>query len=44
MSYLLAAYSMVFILLFLYVISMSSKQKRLESELETLRKLLERKK
>ncbi len=44
MSYLLAAYSLVWILLFAYVLSISSKQKKLEMELETLRKLLERKK
>jgi CcmD family protein len=44
MSYLLAAYSVVWILLFAYVFSISSKQKKLESEMETLRKLLERKK
>jgi CcmD family protein len=43
MSYLLAAYSLVWILLFAYVLSISSKQKKLEMELETLRKLLERK-
>lgn len=43
MSYLLAAYSVVWILLFAYVLSISSKQKKLEMELETLRKLLERK-
>jgi len=43
MSYLLAAYSVVWILLFAYVLSISSKQKKLEIELETLRKLLERK-
>jgi CcmD family protein len=44
MSYLLAAYSVVWILLFAYVLSISSKQRKLEMELETLRKLLERKK
>jgi len=44
MSYLLAAYSLVWILLFAYILSISSKQKKLEIELETLRKLLERKK
>ena len=43
MSYLLAAYSLVWILLFAYVLSISSKQRKLEMELETLRKLLERK-
>jgi CcmD family protein len=44
MSYLLAAYSLVWILLFAYVLSISSKQKKLETEVETLRKLLDRKK
>jgi CcmD family protein len=44
MSYLLAAYSVVWILLFAYILSISSKQKKLEMELETLRKLLDRKK
>ncbi len=44
MSYLLAAYSVVWILLFAYILSISSKQKKLEMEMETLRKLLERKK
>ncbi len=44
MSYLLAAYSVVWILLFSYILSISSKQKKLEMELDTLRKLLERKK
>jgi CcmD family protein len=44
MSYLLAAYSVVWILLFAYILSISSKQKKLEMEIETLRKLLERKK
>jgi CcmD family protein len=44
MSYLLAAYSLVWILLFAYVLSISSKQKKLDMEVETLRKLLDRKK
>ena len=44
MSYLLAAYSVVWILLFAYILSISSKQKKLEMEMDTLRKLLERKK
>jgi CcmD family protein len=44
MSYLVAAYSLVWILLFAYLLSISSKQKKLEVEVETLRKLLERKK
>jgi len=44
MSYLLAAYSVVWILIFAYILSISSKQKKLEVEMETLRKLLDRKK
>jgi len=44
MNYLLAAYSLVWVLLFFYVLSISTKQKKLELELETLRRLLERKK
>jgi CcmD family protein len=44
MSYLLVAYSLVWILLFAYILSISSKQRKLEMEMETLRKLLERKK
>jgi CcmD family protein len=44
MSYLLAAYSLVWILLFAYILSISSKQKKLDMEVETLRKLLDRKK
>ena len=44
MSYLLTAYSVVWILLFAYVFSISSKQKKLELEMETLRKLVDRKK
>lgn len=44
MSYLLAAYSLVWILLFAYIVSISSKQKKLETEIDTLRKLVERKK
>ena len=43
MSYLLAAYSLVWILLFAYVLSISSKQKKLDMEVDTLRKLLDRK-
>lgn len=41
MSYLLAAYSVVWILIFAYIQSISSKQKKLDREVETLRKLIE---
>lgn len=44
MSYLFAAYAVVWIVLFAYVMSISSKQKKLDREMETLKKLLEQKK
>jgi len=44
MSYLFAAYAVVWIVLFGYVMSISSKQKSLDREMETLKKLLEQKK
>ena len=44
MSYLLAAYSVVWILLFAYITNIASKQRRLDRDLETIKKLLERKK
>jgi CcmD family protein len=43
MSYLFSAYAVVWIALFAYVLSISSKQKELDREMETLRKLLEQK-
>ena len=43
MIYLFAAYTAVWILLFTYVSSISSRQRRLDREMETLRKLLEQK-
>jgi CcmD family protein len=42
--YLFAAYTAIWILLFTYVASISSRQRRLDQEMETLRKLLEQKK
>ncbi|MGH9391094.1 MAG: CcmD family protein [Vicinamibacteria bacterium] len=42
--YLFAGYAVIWILLFAYILSISSKQRKLEMELETLRKLLDRKK
>jgi CcmD family protein len=42
--YLFAAYTAVWILLFSYVARISSRQRRLDQEMETLRKLLERRK
>ncbi len=44
MSYLFTAYAVVWILLFAYIMSVSGKQKRLDQEIETLRKILEQKK
>jgi CcmD family protein len=35
-NYLLAAYSIIFVAIFLYVIFLRSRQRRLESELRTL--------
>lgn len=43
MSYLFTAYAVVWIALFAYILSISSKQKKLDRELETLKKLLEQK-
>ncbi len=43
MSYLFTAYSVVWILLFAYIMSVSSKQKQLDQEIETLRQILEKK-
>ena len=44
MSYLFAAYAVTWILLFLYMWSMASKQKKLDAEIATLEKLIEQKK
>ena len=44
MSYLFAAYTAIWILLFAYVSSISSRQRKLDREMETLKKLLEQKK
>jgi CcmD family protein len=44
MSYLFAAYTVTWILLFLYITGIASKQKKLDSELATLKKLIEQKK
>jgi CcmD family protein len=41
MSYLFAAYAVVWIAIFAYVLNISSQQKKLDREMETLRKLLE---
>lgn len=44
MSYLFAAYAVTWILLFFYVGAIASKQKKLDAEVETLKKLVEHKK
>ncbi len=43
MSYLFAAYAVIWLALFAYVMSLSSKQKTLDQEIETLKKLLKEK-
>ena len=44
MSYLFAAYTVTWVLLFLYVWGIASRQKKLDAELATLKKLIEQKK
>ncbi len=44
MSYLFAAYAVTWILLFLYISGISTKQKNLDAEMATLKKLIEQKK
>ncbi|HLE21718.1 MAG TPA: CcmD family protein [Vicinamibacteria bacterium] len=44
MSYLFAAYMVIWIALFTYILSLSKRQKRLHREIETLRRILEEKK
>jgi len=41
MSYLFASYTIIWLALFAYVVSLSRRQKRLDQEIETLRNLLE---
>ncbi len=44
MSYLFAAYAVTWIFLFLYLLGISAKQKKLDTEIATLKKLIEQKK
>ena len=44
MSYLFAAYTVTWIFLFLYLLGISAKQKKLDTEMATLKKLIEQKK
>jgi len=41
MSYLFASYTVIWLAIFAYVVSLSRKQKRLNQEIETIKKLLE---
>ena len=44
MSYLFAAYTVTWVLLFFYLLGISTKQKKLDAEMATLKKLIEQKK
>ena len=44
MSFLFAAYMVIWIALFIYLTSLSKKQQRLDREIETLKKILDEKK
>ena len=44
MSYLFAAYMVIWTALFFYMVSLSKKQQRLDGEIEILKKILEEKK
>ncbi len=44
MSYLFAAYTVTWVLLFAYICALGGKQKKLDEELTTLRKLIEQRK
>jgi CcmD family protein len=44
MNYLFAAYTVTWVLLFAYIYALGGKQKKLDEELMTLRKLIEHKK
>ena len=41
MSYLFAAYMVIWAALFIYLVTLSKKQQRLDREIETLKKILE---
>ena len=41
MSYLFASYTIIWVAIFAYVVSLSRKQKRLDQEIETLKKLVD---
>ncbi len=44
MSYLFAAYAVTWVHLFFYLLGISAKQKKLDAEIVTLKKLIEQKK
>jgi CcmD family protein len=44
MSFLFAAYMVIWISLFAYLMSLSKKQQRLDREIETLKRILDQKK
>jgi CcmD family protein len=44
MSYLFAAYMIIWLALFAYLVSLSKKQQKLDREIETLKRILEEKK
>ena len=44
MSYLFAAYAVTWVLLFFYLLGISTKQKKLDAEMAMLKKLIEQKK
>ena len=44
MSFLFAAYMVIWIALFTYLMSLSKKQQKLDREIETLKKILDEKK
>lgn len=44
MSYLFAAYAAAWILIFGYVVNLGSKQRKLDEEMSTLKRLIEQKK
>ena len=43
MSYLIAAYLIVWIVLFIYIFTLYSKQKRLKSEIDNLKQIIKEK-
>jgi len=44
MNYLFAAYTLVWVALFLYVLRLSRRQRKLDQEIDNLRRMLEAKK